>query len=119
MEVIDSILKHEAETRHFMTSMLNDQRTVFMEQIRSITDSLRASQVPNENAKQENINNQAALLTTKLQAQVESSLKAAVEAMQSTVSQAVQAMSAEQAKTAAAVSALKVAPAVSLCFRIM
>lgn len=110
VEVIESILKHEGETRSFMTTMLNEQRAVFMEQIRSISDSVRAAQDP---ATKENVAQQAnaADLTSKLQSQMESSLQKAVEAMQNTVSQAIATMAEEQHKTSTAVAALRVTAA--------
>lgn len=111
VEVIESILKHEGETRSFMTSMLNEQRTVFMEQIRGISDSVRAAQqdpAGKENAAQQaNADN----LAHKLQSQMEGSMQKAVEAMQNTVTQAIAAMAAEQQKTSTAVAALRVTAA--------
>ncbi len=109
-EVIESILKHEGETRQFMTNMLNDQRTVFMEQIRSISDSLRTAQALHGKENQTQSEN-AHVWADKLQQQMENSLKSAVETMKGTVAQAVATMADEQKRTASAVATLRAAPA--------
>lgn len=109
-EVIESILKHEGETRQFMTNMLNDQRIVFIEQIRSITDSLRMAQSQHGKENQAQSEN-THVWADKLQQQMEHSLKSAVETMKGTVAQAVATMADEQKRTASAVATLRAAPA--------
>ena len=105
-DIIQSILRHEDDTRQFMTTLLNDQRNTFMEQINTITETLRHSQQTNEN-KHENKNSTPAssiAIANKLEAQMESSLLKAVETMQQTVTDALNALTQEQRKNSISLS---------------
>lgn len=110
-EIIASILRHEGETRRFMSTLLNDQRGMFMEQINTITESLKEFQQrppTKENVPPESESNAA--MMNKLQAQMEATVKRAIESMEQTVSKAMTAMAQEQKKAAAMVPARAPSP---------
>ena len=96
--VIDSILKHEEETRRFMATMLNDQKGTFLEQMHKITESIRTDNQNNESTQNSAESKALIAWTSKLQAQMEGTVKSAVDAMQSAVSQSLAAMANEHKK---------------------
>lgn len=100
-EIITSILKHEEETRHFMSAMLNDQRGMFMEQINSITLSLKEFQqrpTARENTPPASENSE--VIMSRLEAHMEAAMKRAVESVEETVSKAITTLAQEQKKAA-------------------
>lgn len=117
-EVIKSVFKHEEDTREFMATLLNDQRTAFVDQISMVTQALQRTQElqqskENQRTSSETHNNNNNNNTWVVQqAQVESTVQRAVEAMQKTVSTTLAALAEEQRKaTAAAVTAAAAAAA--------
>jgi hypothetical protein len=94
-EVIKSVLRHEDESRNFMVTLLNDQRSTFMEQITVITESLRATQ-------QQQKENVSAMEARNMEVKMEHAVQKAIESMQRTVTDTLTAVMQEQKKALAA-----------------
>jgi len=108
VDVVASILKHEEETRLFMTSLLDDQRRTFLEQIQLMTDAAATSASTNSNKIRQS-REESSLSTAeylgKFKNQMESTVQAAVEAMQTTIQQSLANMAEEQRKVSQTVPA--------------
>jgi hypothetical protein len=102
-EVIKSVLRHEDESRNFMVTLLNDQRSTFMEQITVITESLRATQ-------QQQKENVSAMEARNVEVKMEHAVQRAIESMQRTVTETLNAVMQEQKKALSAAAAAATPP---------
>jgi chemotaxis protein histidine kinase CheA len=111
-EVVKSVFKHEEDTRTFMATLLNDQRSAFVEQISMVTQALQRTQDLHEKENRSTVDIHTLWATQ--QTQVESTVQRAVEAMQRTVSQALTSLAEEQRQaTTAALEAASTAAQVA------
>jgi len=84
--IIETIFKHEDENRVFLASLINDQRQIFLEQMKIMSDSNQHSSIHHNRDKDIQLDN----LLQQIEARIRDNIKASMDSMVESITKATQ-----------------------------